>query len=234
MRILTNNIIESHDGIGMTNSDINYPVENIYDNALEAICKASTGSSVITIAFASDQIVDSLFFGFHNLSSTVFVFKNSVGTVLDTVTFSSPASNAKEYIDELTTVRSIEITLTSSEVLAFIGGVSCGKYAEVYNVRLPIEVEYVDSSAYTQTSGGQFLYRTGFILQAFTVESMKIDDDQVDEFIAAFSYVHKGKTFWMDRTEDTEDQMFCAFVSNYLTTRINELTLLRFSVKEAK
>ena len=234
MRILARNVIEENSSISMTNSDTSYPVENVYSNMLEHIAQASGASTVVTIAFSEDKIVDSIFFGYHNASSVTFVFKNSGGSTLDTVVFTNPQVNAKEYIDELSTVRSIEITLTTSESVVYFGNLSCGVYTEIYNVRLPITVEHMDSSLFSQTSGGQFLTRPGFVLQSFTIECHKITDEQVLEFQSAWNYVHKGKTFWMDRTEDTEQQIFGAFTSNYTTTRIDELTELIVSFKEAK
>lgn len=234
MRILTNNIVANNTSISMTNSDINYPVENIYDNALEAKAQASTNTTAITAAFDTEQSINSIFFGFHNATVVTFVFKDSGGGTLDTVVFTNPIANAKEYIDELTNVRSIEITLSTAETYIFIGGIACGIYTEVYNVRLPIAVEHIDSSLWSQTSGGQFLFRTGFTLQGFTVDCAKISDEEVDAFMLAFSYVHKGKTFWLDRTEDQNKQIFCAFVSNIITVRIDEQTDLTFTIKEAK
>jgi hypothetical protein len=234
MRILTRNVIEENSSISMTNSDVSYPVANVYSNMLEEIAQSAGNNTDITINFSTDKTIDSIFFGYHNASSAIFVFKNSTGTTLDTIPFSFPNTNAKQYIDELTTVRSIEVSLVTTETNLYIGNIACGKYTEIYHVMLPITVEHMDSSLYSQTSAGQFLTRQGFILQSFAVECHKLTDEELAEFQAAFLYVHKGKTFWMDRTEDTEHQLFGAFDSNYLTTRIDELSELKFTFKEGK
>ena len=234
MRILTRNIIAENSSIVMTNVDPNYVVTNIYSNMLEEIMQSSGNSTLITIAFSEDKIVDSIFFGYHNASNVTFVFKNSGGSTLDTVIFTNPTVYDKEYISKLTTVRSIEITLSTSETYLMIGSVSCGEYTQMHNVRLPMIVEHVDTSVFGQTYGGQFLYRTGITVQSFNVDCDKLTDEEFEEFEDAYAWVHKGKTWWMDRYEDLNKQIFCAFDANYHETRINELTDLSFSIKESR
>jgi len=234
MRIMTRNVIEENSSIVMTNIDPNYPIENVYSNMLEEIMQSSDSNTVITVAFDIDKIIDSIFFGYHNASNVTFVFKNSAGSTLGTEIFAFPQIYDKEYITKLSTVRSIEITMSTSEQYLFIGNIACGKYTQMYNVRVPMTVEHVDSSIFSQTNGGQFLYRTGITLQSFNVDCDKITDEQVAEFEAAYSYVHKGKTWWIDRTEDQDNQMLCAFDANYHTTRRSTLTDLSFSIKESR
>ena len=231
---MTRNIVEENSSLSMTNPDTNYPVENIHSNILEEIAQASSSSTIITVSFDEDKSANSVFFGYHNVSNAIFVFKDSGGVTLDTVSFSFPNENAKKYFTELDNIRIIEATLITSESIVYIGGIDCGMYTEIYNVMLPISVEHMDSSLYSQTSGGHFLYRAGFVLQSFAVECHKISDTELEEFQSAWAYVHKGKTFWMDRTEEQEKQIFGAFDSNYVTTRIDELSELKFSFKEAK
>lgn len=234
MRIMTKNILEDNSTIVMTNVDVNYPIKNIYSNMLEEIAQASTSSTLITISFAVDKIVNAIFFGYHNASNATFVFKNSAGAILNTVIFSMPDVYTKQYISELTAVRSVEITLTTSEIYLFVGNISCGKYTQLYNVRVPMTIEHIDTSVFSQTNGGQFLYRTGITVQSFNVDCDNIEDEYVSEFKEAYANVHKGKIFWMDRNEDLNTQILGAFDANYHTTRINTLTDLSFSFKEAK
>ncbi len=234
MRIMTRNVIEENTSITMTNEDVNYPIEALYSNILEEIVQASGNNTLFTISFDEDKIIDSIFFGFHNASNVTFVFKDSGGGILDTVVFTNPEVNAKEYITQLTIVRSIEVTLTTGETYLLIGNISCGQYTQLHNIRLPMLVEHIDTSIFAQTNGAQFLYRTGITVQSFNVDCDKITDSWFDNFKDAYAYVHKGKTWWMDRTEEQDKQIFGAFDANYHSTRVNTLTDLSFSFKEGR
>jgi len=236
VKILTHNILEDNSTIVMTNADANYPVENIYSNMLEELAQANASSTVITIDFTADQIVDCLFLGMHNASSIIAVFKNSAAATLGTVTLTLPTVFEKRYIDTLTTVRSIEITLTAAVDEIFIGNFSCGEHTELHNVRQPMTVEHKDTSMFNQTLGGQTMYNTGITLQSFNVDLEKLTDTQVTAFKAAYAQVHKGKCFWLDRYNDieTEDAIYGIFDANFHTTRNRRLTDLSFSFTEAK
>ncbi|RLI54166.1 MAG: hypothetical protein DRP09_13775, partial [Candidatus Thorarchaeota archaeon] len=181
MRIMTKNIIEDNSTISMTNVYVNYPVENIYSNMLEEIAQSSSNSTVITINFTSDQSADSIFFGFHNASNITFVFKNSVGSTIGTETFVNPTVEDKLYFTKLTTIRAIEVTMTTGESTVFVGNISVGVYTQLYNIVLPMTVEHVDTSVFSQTNGAQFLYRTGVTVQSFNVDCDKITDAQLAE-----------------------------------------------------
>lgn len=233
MRILTRNILQKYTTLTMTNEDVNYSKDNFLNNMLEEYSKASSTSSTITLSFDKDVTVNSIFFGYHNASSIVFTFKDSIGSVLLTESFSTPDIYAKKYIEKITTIREIVIDLISTNNV-FIGNISCGEYTQLYNVALPITVEHKDTSVFSLTEGGQSLYRTGITLQSFNIDCVKITDDQVNSFETAYSYVHKGRTFWMDRNEDLDGQLFGIFDSNYRTTRVNTLTNLSLSFTEAK
>jgi len=234
MRILTRNIIEENSSISMTNVDTSFPVENVYSNMLEEIMQASTNSTLITISFDEDVTVNAIFFGFHNASNATFVFKDSSGITLSTISFVTPQIYEKQYISKLTTIRTIEITMNTTEAYLFIGNISCAEYTQLHNIRLPMTVEHIDTSMFSQTYGGQFLYRTGITLQSFNVDCDKITDAQLAEFEAAYAEVHKGKAWWMDRNEELDAQIFGAFDANYHTTRRNTLTDLSFSFKESR
>ena len=235
MRIMTNNIIANNSSILMTQPNTSYPVSNIYNNMLEDTAQAASGTTTITIIFDTDQIVDTILFGYHNAATVIFVFKDSSDQVIHTETFSYPQLYTKKYINKLTTVRKIEITLTTSEAYIFIGNIFCSNYVQMHNVRLPIDVEYTDTSVYEQTLGGQMLYREGITLQSFTVNCDKLTDAQIAEFKAAYDVVHQGKCWWMDRYEDLVDEpIYGAFSTNYHTIRINTLTNLSFAFKEAR
>jgi hypothetical protein len=235
MRILTRNMIEENSSIAMTNPDGNYPVANIYANMLEDITQASAASSVITVTWAADISVDSFFLGYHNLSSITVVFKDSGGGVLSTTVIAFPGTEVKQYITELTTVRSVEISLVSAVSAAFLGGFSCGNYTQLHNVGKPIKIEHKDTSLFAQTDGGQVLFNTGIRLRGFPIAMNKLTEVQADAFIATYDYVHKGKGFWLDRHEDTTKKpMYAIFDSDISESEINEFTDLAISVMEAR
>jgi len=236
MRILTKNIIEDNSSIVMTNADANYPVEALYSNMLEEITQASAGSTLITVGFAADQSVDSIFLGYHNASSITVVLLDQVDVILHTEVFSFPLQRARKYITLLTNVRKIEITINSSAGNVFIGGVMCGKYTQCNNISSPFNIDYLNTSVFEQTDGGQVLFREGLRLAAFNIVLNKNTDAQHDTFVAAYDQVLSGKTFWLDRNEDRELRlpMFGFFNGDLSTSEGNEFIDITTSFKEAR
>jgi len=235
MRIMTRNIIEENSSISMTNADPNHPVERLYSNMLTEYAAPSGAISLITIAFAEDKIANSIFFGYHNLTDVDIVFKNSIGGTIGTVNLNYPELNMKYYMTELDTIRSIEITIETGEAIAFLGNFACGVYTQLGNVAKPRRVEYLDSTEFEQTTGGQSLYNLGTLVQSFNITLTKNTDTQLNAFIAAYMYVRKGKGYWLDRYEDIvlRSPAYGIFSSNFSTEEVNDLTNINFTFTEA-
>lgn len=235
MRLLTKNILEDNSSITMTNFDANYPVERVYSNMLEEYVKASAASTTITITFAVEQRVDAIFFGYHNANNITFVFKDEADVILSTNSFDFPEQKAREYIDAITTVRKIEVTLVSSSDV-FIGNIAVGKYTQCYNVAKPFAISYSNTSKYEQTDGGQVLHRKGVRLASFDLILNKNTEEQYEEFAAAYDEALSGKTFWLDRNEDLQSRkpMFCFFDGDLGTIDNWEFIDINTSVREAR
>lgn len=236
MRIMTNNIIQQNSAISMTNQDTNYPIENLYSNMLEEILQASDNTTTITVTLDEDFVVNSIFFGYHNVTSMTVVLKTAADATIDTIVFSSPEQFTALYVTERTNVAKLVITLTTTAIYVFMGNLSIGDYIQLHNVVVPFTVEHRDTSIFSQTDGGQVLFKTGITLQSFNVDCDKLSDETLLEFKEAYAFVHKGKCFWLDRYEDilTDEPVYGMFDASYHTTRKHTLTDLSFSFTEAK
>lgn len=202
MRILTENLIAESTTLSMTNPDADFPITQLYSNMLEEIVQAATSSTTITATFDSDQTLNCLFFGYHNITSITINFKNISDSIINTYTLNYPSQMVRYYLPtQITGVRKIEIIILSGSVV-FIGNFSCGIYTQLYNLRQPINIIYKITSEFEQTNGGQSLHRSGIRLANFAINLGKNTDEQHDTFFEAFDRVMLGKTFWLDRNED--------------------------------
>ena len=236
MRILTENLISESTTLIMTNPDADFPVEQLYSNMLEEIVQAATSSSTITASFDSDQTLNCLFFGYHNITSITVNFRNISDSIIDTYTLDYPAQMVRYYLtSQITGVRKIEIIITSGAIV-FLGNFSCGIYTQLYNVRQPININYKITSEFEQTNGGQSLNRTGIRLANFDINLGKNTDEEHDTFFEAFDKVMIGKTFWLDRNEDIATRLpkFGIFDAEPSTNENNQFIDIATSFLEAR
>jgi hypothetical protein len=236
MRILTDNIIANNTSISMTNRDPDYDIDNLYSNMLEEIVQSTGSTSTITVNYDSDQTVDSIFFGYHNLNSLVVNFRDVGDSLIDTYTFNFPEQMVRQYISTaLTGIRKIEIIITAGTIV-FLGNFSCGSYTQLYKVQTPINIDYNITGKFEQTHGGQFLNRLGRRLGNMDINLRKNTDEQHDAFFDAFDEVMLGKTFWLDRNEDlsTRQPMFGAFTQQPSTSENNEFIDITTSFSEGR
>ena len=98
MRILTENLISENTTLAMTNPDADDPGSQLYSNMLEEIIQAATSSSLITATFDSDQTIDCLFFGYHNMTTITVNFKNVSDSIIATYTLNYPAQMVRYYL----------------------------------------------------------------------------------------------------------------------------------------
>lgn len=236
MRVLTENLISESTILSMTNPDADYPVSQLYSNMLEEIIQAASSSSTITATFDSDQIVNSLFFGYHNMTSITVNFRNVSDSLLDSVIINYPEQSVKYYLTtQLTTVRKIEIIISSGDIV-FLGNFSCGVYTQLYNLEQPININYKITGKFEQTNGGQLLNRKGIRLANFNIILRKNTDEQHDTFFNAFDEVMLGKTFWLDRNEDISSRLpiFGAFDIEPSTNEYNQFIDISTSFLEGR
>jgi len=126
MKILFDELFENA-VMTTTNESLNYPIENIVHPFMHKRFRSSSTSSVITATFTTDQTMSCFFYGFHTVTSLSVVYKNAASATLETLTISSPEDIGIEYFTELTTVRTVEITVNgaSNFYIGKIGGGVC-------------------------------------------------------------------------------------------------------------
>lgn len=237
MRVLTRNLLEEADSLTMTNPNADYPIEQIYSNMLEERLQASDITTTITAIYTNDQIVDAVYFGYHNVSSFVVTLKDSGDSIIESIEQTYPSQRSKIYFSvQRTNVRKIEIILTNAATDVFVGGVTIGAYTQLYNIGKPINIRYKSTSAFEQTDGGQILHRTGRRFANFDILMNKVTEEQHDNFMTAYDYVLTGKTFWLDRHEDliTRLPIFGIFDTEIATSEHNEFIDISTSFLEGR
>lgn len=234
MRILGNNLLKDASSIVATNQHANYTTEALYSNLLEEVLYFTASTSTITVTFATDQVIDMICLGYHNISTATLVFKDSLAGVLDTVVLTTPTVNMKEYLlAELVDVRTVEISVTGSDTL-FIGNISLGKYVQCYNVMKPMNISFYDTSENDVTDGGHVINYEGVLLKTFTIALGKVTEEQAEEFIELFASVKTGNTFWLDRHEDLEEEpLFGCFSTPLEYSEIYDFSTMSIEFREA-
>lgn len=155
MKILFENVFENA-SFSATNESLNYPIPNIVHPFLHKRFQSSGTSSVVTATFTTDQIVSCFFYGYHNITSLVAVFKNSGGGTLLTLNITSPDDIGVEWFTMLTTVRSVEMTITGASGF-YIGGVGTGQCYTMPDPLASYDPGFADNSEFVESPHGQTL-----------------------------------------------------------------------------
>ena len=206
--LFTNEILSAV--LSATNGDSNYPVRNLQDRFLEKIFGNGAGSSVITGEWDTDKSADCLFYAFHNLTALSAVYKNSVGGVLATITPSSIADVGVEYFPKLTTIRSIEVTITGD----YIGGLATGPYYQMPDPEEAFPLPLQDNSYFEQSPSGQVLSNYEKPLEAPEFTFKGVSNDVANEIRSKYTTIGKGTPFYADFFENNRDfysPLYCFF-----------------------
>jgi hypothetical protein len=208
--LFTNEILDAV--LSATNGSSNYPVRNIQDRFLHRRFQNTTGASVITIAWLADISANCLFYAFHDLTVLSAVYKNSAGATLATITPSTINDVGVEYFTELTTVRSIEITITGN----YLGGLATGVYYQMPDPLFDFSRPLIDNSYVSQNPSGQVLanYEEPLKAPAFSFRDLltSIANDIRSEYIT----LGKGTPFYADFFESNRDfysPLYCFFTN---------------------
>lgn len=155
MKILFDNLLRNAT-ISATNEDESYPVSRVTDRYLEYRFKSITMTTVVTASWTTDQTVSCIALGYHNLSSGTYVLKNSGGTSVGSGSLEVDYDTDMTYFTAVSTVRSIELTLTSASVL-YVGGLGCGvPFSQDFHNQNP-RIDFVNNDNLTFLNGGQSL-----------------------------------------------------------------------------
>jgi len=210
MRFLfTNEILNGV--LSATNENTNYPVENIQDRFLEKRFQDDGGSSVITIEYTSDISANCLFYAFHDLTVLSAVYKDSTGATLATVAPSTIEDVGIEYFTKLTTIRTIEITITGN----YIGGLGTGVYYQMPNPLADFPLALQDNSYVFQSPSGQVLSNYEKPLKAQSFNFKDETNTIANELKSRYITLGAGTPFYADFFEgnriDFFEPMYCYF-----------------------
>lgn len=200
MRILFNELFENASVLA-TNQSLNYPVANIIHPFLQKRFQSTTTSSVITATWTTDQCMSCFFYGFHTLTSLTVVYKNSVGTIIKTLNITSPEDIGVEYFDELTTVRSVEITVNGASGF-YLGKIGGGCCYQMPDVLAPYDSGNSDNSSSSSSPHGQRLVNSVPKLRALSYGFRELTLDLKNEIDALYT----PKNIFFDLYEGNRDK----------------------------
>jgi len=121
--------IASSSSYSCLHPDINYPADNLYHQFLYKRFQSTAAADTITISVpligADEQLANSLFWGYHNLTAMEIRIYDTGAHVLQTFTLAAPDQyGAVAWTED--DVTSIEIDVTTDAAAAFLGGVGFG------------------------------------------------------------------------------------------------------------
>jgi hypothetical protein len=186
MKILFDNLLWSA-SLSALHENTGYPVTNLRHVFLKKIFKSTAISDTVTIAFASDKIIDSCYLGFTNAASATLTLYNSSMTLLATKTIDIPTLAVS--FAAVSGVRYAKIAITAtSPALAYLGTAALG---EAFTMPDPINdwtPGFVDNSTSEESDDGQYLLNKIPWLRApvfnFFVESLT-DYQEIFDLVAA-------------------------------------------------
>jgi hypothetical protein len=204
VRILFNNVFENASLVA-TNESLNYPVENLVHPFLRKRFQSTNSTSLITATFTEDQIMDCFFYGWHNMTSVVVVFKDSGAGTLLTLNITSPEDVGAEIFTQLITVRSVEITASGASGF-YLGGIGSGACYQMPDPLANYDPGFTDNSNFVESPDGQTLqtyieplddFNFGFRDETLTIRS---------EVMAKYKAVGKGKPIYFNFYEDNREK----------------------------
>ena len=212
MRILFDDLVRSAT-LSSTYESANYPAQNLAHVFVKKRYQATASPDTVTIAWAADQAINCIFYGFHNVTGLVFTLKASGGSTLKTVTVSDPDEYGAEYFSVVSGVRSVSIAVTGAAGM-YVGKVSMGEYYQAPDPDDGFDEPLTDNTSVVRSPGGQTLAtRSVPLLGLSVVFSGKTRSEWV-EFRDLYRSISKGATIWVDFSEDDHSFMaplYCAF-----------------------
>jgi len=207
MKILFKNIIENNSGISATNQSLNYPVGNIAHPFLKKRFKSTGTTSLIIIDFDTDQCVSCFFWGYHSMTSFDVEFKNSVGTVLHTLNITTTPNTQvdSEYFPEITTVRSIEMTINDSTGV-YLGGLGAGCCFTMPNFISEYKKGNQDSSFDVESNDGQSLQNYSKPKRVYGLNFGALNDETTNLINDEYVLVGIGKPLYIDIFENLQSK----------------------------
>lgn len=204
MRILFKNLFEEATVLA-TNESLNYPVTNLIHPFLRKRFQSTTTTSLITATFTEDQTMDCFFYGFHNLTGLTAVYKDSGGGTLYTLVVSDIQDIGIEYFTALTTVRSVEITVTGASGFR-LGGIAGGVCFQMPDPLAAYDPGAQDNSDASESPDGQTLQNFVRPLREFDFGFRDQTGDLYKAVRDEYFAVGIGKPLFMDLYEENRDK----------------------------
>lgn len=202
MKILFDNRVKEST-LSATNQNDNYPAENVIHQFLQKKFKSLTYSSVVTISFDDEENINSLFYGYSNMSACSAALYNSSNVLLDTVSVDCTYETGSVFFDTVESVRKIVLTVTcpvTSDL--YIGGIAAGLSVDFPKPTASFEKTLTDNSSKETSTHGQVAYSrikplVGYALEYSAVERETFHQDVIDNFTkSGIGHI------WVDITEE--------------------------------
>jgi hypothetical protein len=219
MKALYYNKLQDYSAITMDHEDSNFPVENIFSTFLTAYTKTTTDHTKITITFTSDQSMDCFFLGFSSMALTstiVCVYKNAGGATIFTDNLVKASWYiVKSYFTELTTIRSIEITITNADAVVFyIGTMWAGSRIDLPDFQSKPASGYGDLAPCDETLTGQVSGQIRGLRNKWEIVFSYIETDTILETLKTYVNAIGQMPHFIDFYESVADKSFYAHIKN--------------------
>lgn len=219
MIALNYNILQDYSAITMTNENANYPITNIFSTMLTLISKTTAQASLVTITFAADQSADMFAMAFSNLtvaSTVVCVYKNAGGAVLFTDNLvKDPWYTVKSYFAKLTTIRSIEITITNAVAVAFyFGTIWIGEKIVLPDIAAYHKKDYGDMAPVSEGWSGQVAGQIKGLLKSWQFKFPLLTTDAILSTVEDYVNDIGRMPHFLDIFEDVDDWIYYGHLTN--------------------
>jgi len=203
MRISWNNLLKSATSLSATNTDLAYPVENLYHNYLELTFETTADNSIITAVFDDIYTINHIAYGYHNLNSMELRLYDVLDNLLDTITV-TPIENGEGifYFSTLIdNVKWIEIEVDTLDTYLYIGNLCVGEYLQMPDfVTMPEQAIQLSGQA-DQSGSGQVSGMKRRNLKNYSFRFMEVTDTKNTEIESYLTLMQNADTHYIDQCE---------------------------------
>lgn len=231
MRILFDNKLNSAT-LSALHANSLYPVTRLKDTFLKRIYKSTQPSDEITITFASEIKVDSIYIGFTNALTASVVLKSSTDTTIYSGTLNIHRGGG--IITPTTGVKSAVITFSGTENI-YLGTIGIGDSYTMPDPLNDIIKGFVDNSKSYQSDDGQYAVNKIAWLRSVKASFATTDDiDLYNEIYLLFASV--DRPIWLDCFENVDgalNPMYCS-VEFKVDSKNDNIYKFSFEATEAR
>jgi hypothetical protein len=217
MRTLDNNLFKTGT-LEATFPDPNYPKTNLFDNTLLSLFKTEDGedTTVLTLTFDSDVSVSCWAIANHNIDTGTITLKDSGASTIYSKSYTTGqlAGTTRDYFPATySTVRSIEISLTTLETTVSIGGIYAGQYTQFPYINVAPEIGQTLTGGYAKTRGGYLTGQSGVKLESFSCVLSGVSLSDQDVLSSLFEAAQTNTAIYLDRYEESTADYPLLFVN---------------------